>query len=45
VIFSGVSFASLLTLFIVPAFYRLFARGAGSPGTVARRLQALRETR
>ena len=45
VIFSGVSFASLLTLFVVPAFYRLFARGAGSPGAVARRLQALREPR
>jgi multidrug efflux pump len=42
VIFSGVSIATLFTLFIVPAFYALFARGTGSPNAVARRLDSLR---
>jgi multidrug efflux pump len=42
VIFSGVSIATLFTLFIVPAFYALFARGTGSPNAVARKLDSLR---
>jgi multidrug efflux pump len=42
VIFSGVSIATLFTLFIVPAFYALFARGTGSPNAVSRRLQSMR---
>ncbi|MFU8817009.1 MAG: efflux RND transporter permease subunit [Pseudomonadales bacterium] len=39
VIFSGVICASLLTLFIVPAFYHLLARRTGSPHAVARELE------
>jgi multidrug efflux pump len=42
VIFSGVSFATLFTLFIVPAVYNLMARGTGSPNAVAHRLEELR---
>ena len=42
VIFSGVSLATLFTLFIVPAVYNLMARGTGSPNAVAHRLDALR---
>jgi multidrug efflux pump len=42
VIFSGVSIATLFTLFIVPAFYTLFARGTGSPNAVSRRLESLK---
>jgi multidrug efflux pump len=41
VIFGGVSVATLLTLYVVPAFYHLFARRTGSPGEVAAKLQAL----
>jgi multidrug efflux pump len=41
VIFSGVSLATLFTLFIVPAVYNLMARGTGSPNAVAHRLQTL----
>ncbi len=41
VIFSGVACATLLTLFIVPCFYRLLARHTGSPDAVARELEAL----
>jgi multidrug efflux pump len=41
VIFSGVIIASLLTLFIVPAFYHLLARNTGSPHAVARELERL----
>ena len=43
VIFSGVSIATFFTLFIVPAFYDVFARRTGSPNAVARRLQSMRE--
>jgi multidrug efflux pump len=43
VIFSGVIFASLLTLFIVPAFYHLLARRTGSPQAVSRELERLRQ--
>jgi multidrug efflux pump len=42
VIFSGVSLATLFTLFIVPAVYNLMARRTGSPNAVARKLQELR---
>lgn len=38
VIISGVSVATILTLFVVPAAYALFARRTGSPGDVRRRL-------
>jgi len=41
VIFAGVSLATLLTLFIVPAFYKLLARRTGSPRAVARMLESL----
>ena len=41
VIFSGVSIATFFTLFIVPAFYDLFARRTGSPNAVARRLATM----
>ena len=41
VIFSGVSCATLLSLFIVPAFYKLLARKSQSPEAVARELDAL----
>jgi multidrug efflux pump len=42
VIFAGVTIATLFTLFIVPAFYDLFARRTGSPLAISRRLQAMR---
>jgi multidrug efflux pump len=42
VIFSGVSIATLFTLFVVPAFYDLFARRTGSPNAISRRLQQMR---
>jgi multidrug efflux pump len=38
VVFWGVAFATLLTLFVVPAFYGLLCRRAGSPGRTAARL-------
>ncbi|HET8696746.1 MAG TPA: efflux RND transporter permease subunit, partial [Gammaproteobacteria bacterium] len=41
VIFSGVSFATLFTLFIVPAVYNLMARRTGSPNAVAHKLQTM----
>ncbi len=41
VIFSGVTVASLLTLFVVPAFYHLLARHSGSPEAVAREIERL----
>ncbi len=41
VVFSGVSLATLLTLFVVPSFYALLARRTGSPQSVARRLASL----
>jgi multidrug efflux pump len=42
VIFSGVSLATILTLFIVPAFYHLLARGTGSPNAVAQKLESMK---
>jgi multidrug efflux pump len=41
VIFFGVIIASLLTLFIVPAFYHMLARRTGSPLAVSRELERL----
>jgi len=41
VIFSGVLFATLLTVFVVPVVYELIARGTTSPEAVARKLAAL----
>jgi multidrug efflux pump len=41
VLFFGVSFATVFTLFVVPVFYHLMAKHTGSPGTVARKLAAL----
>jgi multidrug efflux pump len=41
VIFSGVMAASLLTLFVVPAFYHLLARRTSSPKAVADELDRL----
>jgi multidrug efflux pump len=42
VIFAGVSFATLFTLFIVPAVYNLSARRTGSPNAVAQKLATMR---
>ncbi len=41
VIFTGVSLATLLTLFIVPAFYQLLARNSSSPKAISRMLEEL----
>ncbi len=41
VIFAGVIFATLFTVFVVPAFYDLLARVTPSPETVARELASL----
>ena len=41
VVFSGVSLATFLTLFVVPSFYALLARRSGSPQAVARTLERL----
>jgi multidrug efflux pump len=45
VIVWGVSLATLLTLFVIPVFYRLLARGTGSPLSVTRQLEAERSAR
>ncbi|MSO72953.1 MAG: efflux RND transporter permease subunit [Rhodospirillaceae bacterium] len=39
VIFAGVSFATLITLLVIPTFYLLLARRTGSPGRVAAELR------
>jgi len=44
VIFSGVSLATLFTLFIVPSVYNLFARGTSSPNAIADRLATMTST-
>jgi multidrug efflux pump len=41
VIFSGVSLATLFTLFIVPSVYNLMARGTSSPNAIADRLATM----
>lgn len=38
-IFTGVTFAAFVTLFVIPAFYMLLARKTGSPGRVAAELR------
>ncbi len=40
VVFSGVVFSTLLTLFVVPVFYDLMCRRTSSPDAVARQLKA-----
>ncbi len=40
VIFAGVSFATLITLFVIPTFYMLFARRTSSPGQLAEEIRA-----
>jgi multidrug efflux pump len=41
VIFSGVIFSTLLTLFVVPAFYNLLARYTRSPNAIAHEIEQL----
>ena len=41
VIISGVAFATLLSLFVVPAFYALLAPFTRSPDALARKLEQL----
>ena len=41
VVLSGVTFATIFTLYLVPAVYRLIARGTGSPEAIARQMQRL----
>jgi multidrug efflux pump len=43
VVVFGVAISSVLTLFVVPAFYSVLARATGSPEAVSREIQALRE--
>ena len=43
VIFSGVSIATFFTLFVVPVIYDVFARRTGSPKSVSRRLESMRD--
>ena len=40
-IFSGVSLATLFTLFIVPSVYNLMARRTSSPNAIADRLATM----
>lgn len=43
VIVWGVAISTILTLIVIPAFYRMLARGTGSPLAVTRRLKLQRE--
>jgi multidrug efflux pump len=43
VIFSGVSVTTAMTLFVVPIFYRVLAKGTGSPGAVASEIERLQQ--
>ena len=43
VIVWGVAISTILTLIVIPAFYRMLARGTGSPLAVTRRLNLQRE--
>ena len=45
VVFFGVIFATAFTIFIVPVFYKLMARGTDSPETITRELERLQEVR
>lgn len=40
VVFAGVAFSTLLTLFIIPVFYALLARGSKPAGAIAREMDA-----
>lgn len=42
VIFSGVTVATVFTLFVVPVFYHLLAKGSGSPNAVSQKLDELK---
>ncbi|MEB2315188.1 MAG: efflux RND transporter permease subunit [Xanthomonadaceae bacterium] len=44
VVIFGVAFSTLLSLYVVPAFYRLLARYTGSPEALARKIEKLEET-
>ena len=44
VVMFGVTVSTLLTLFVVPAFYQLMARNSKSPEHVSRMIQRLRDT-
>jgi len=39
VIVTGVTFASFITLLVVPVFYQILAKNTGSPGLVAAKLE------
>jgi len=41
VMFWGVGIAAVFTLFVVPVFYKLFARSTGTPDAVAKQLKTL----
>jgi multidrug efflux pump len=41
IMFSGVAVAAAFTLFVVPVFYKLFARGSSTPDAVGKKLEAL----
>jgi multidrug efflux pump len=41
IMFWGVSIAAAFTLFVVPVFYKLFARGTSTPDAVANELESL----
>jgi len=43
VIFFGVMISALLTLFVIPGFYELLAKGTDSPEKISKELQALQE--
>jgi multidrug efflux pump len=43
VIFAGVMISALLTLFVIPGFYKLLARGTGSPERIAKELETLQD--
>jgi multidrug efflux pump len=43
VIVFGVTFSTLLTLFVIPAFYALFARNSKSPQYVNRMIEKLKK--
>ncbi|MCX7555719.1 efflux RND transporter permease subunit [Xanthomonadaceae bacterium JHOS43] len=44
VVISGVAFSTLLSLYVVPAFYRLLAPHTRSPEALARKIASLEET-
>src|SRR5690606_40661440 len=43
VVFFGVAFSTLFTLFVVPVFYKLLAQRTTSPGHVAAQLERMLE--